>query len=133
MSSESNTDRGDRRDSGRRQPIDGGLRQLLQNGRAQEGQQPARTEPVDNVASGWRGGSSWLNPSTGELRAQQEQDRPSPDPGSGATTPQHPARTPEVSRQPVEPGPPGRGPAAPGPGAPGTPPPNGPRPAPPRG
>lgn len=134
MSSESNTDRGDRRDSGRPQPIDGGLRQLLETGRAQQGQQPpARTEPAENVAAGWRGGSSWLNPTTGELQAQQEQDRSSSGSESGAPSPQTPARGPEGSRPPADPAPPGRGPVPPGPVAPAGPAAGGPRVAPPNG
>ncbi|WP_416564057.1 VanW family protein [Nocardia testacea] len=125
MSSESNTERGDRRDHGRPQPTDGGLRQLLDTGRAQQGQQPSPpTEPVEqagNVAPGWRGGSSWLNPRAGSAAQRSEPDQapPSPAPASdGAATRTSPP-APDASRPADRPGPPGRGPGAPAASGPG--------------
>ncbi|WP_327149175.1 VanW family protein [Nocardia sp. NBC_01329] len=132
MSSESNTDRGDSRDSGRPQPVDGGLRQLLENGRNQHGQQlPASTGPIDNVASDWRGGSSWLNPSTGERSQESEEPQPNrgrPSPGSvsGAASPQTSAHGPVDSPPGPRPGLPVRGTGGRGPAAPGMPPAGGP-------
>ncbi|WP_063040867.1 VanW family protein [Nocardia grenadensis] len=130
MSSESSTDRGDRRDHGRPQPVDGGLRQLLDSGRAQQGQQsPAPTEPVEqagNVASGWRGGSSWLNPSAGSAaqRSAADQDPSSAGSVSGAASPHTLPHAADAPRPAGRAGPPG--PGAPGPSGPG---PSGARPA----
>lgn len=116
MSSESNTDRGDRRDHGRPQRNDDDLRQLLDTGHAQQGQQPpAPTEPVeqaDNVAPGWRGGSSWLNPSTGSAAQRPEPDQAPSSPGSGGVSP-HAAPRPGPGRSSGPGSPPGPTPADP--------------------
>ncbi|MEV0363225.1 VanW family protein [Nocardia fusca] len=134
MSSESNTDRGDRRDHGRPLPVDGGLRQLLDTGRAQQGQQPsAPTEPVeqaDNVAPGWRGGSSWLNPRAGSAAQRSEHGQAPSGSGSdsGGGSPHTPPPNPEAPR-PAQPGPPGRGPGAPASSGPGSAAPTGARPS----
>lgn len=63
MSGESHTDRGDRHDPGRPQPTGGVPPQPSHTGRDQQVQPPVSPNPAEAVAPGWRGGSSWLNPS----------------------------------------------------------------------
>ena len=96
MSGESNTDRGDSRHPGRPHPADG------PHQRSDTGlpQQPATGHPP--VASGWRGASSWLNPTSEE---QPTTDPESDAPGgsssssvSGTTSRQTSGSVPQVSQ-----------------------------------
>lgn len=151
MSGESNTDRGDRRPTGHPQPAGGDDRRLPDTGRS-SGQSPAQPAPSDNVAPGWRGGSSWLNPAansdsgtsntpgpqpgrpvpargsgTGQAPAQTPPPGPISQPGPGAVRPQNPGPAPQPGPGPAPH--PGSGPRQSGP-YPGPGPAMGPQPGP---